>query len=93
MEVVMDMAIKVHALWEHVSQVAASPPAIHHPLHEPAVPATITNGSPTRVQVSKEKLRPEFPGTTHAAYRSLAEQCWQDDRKLRPTFRQVGRVN
>ncbi|PNW71755.1 hypothetical protein CHLRE_16g673821v5 [Chlamydomonas reinhardtii] len=41
------------------------------------------------VKVSKEGLRPEFPSTTHPSFKELAQRCWQGDRRLRPTFRQV----
>ncbi|GLC47545.1 hypothetical protein PLESTM_002100100 [Pleodorina starrii] len=41
------------------------------------------------VKVSKEGLRPEFPSSTHPSFKELAQRCWQGDRRLRPTFRQV----
>ncbi|GIL57362.1 hypothetical protein Vafri_12606 [Volvox africanus] len=41
------------------------------------------------VKVSKERLRPEFPSSTHPSFKELAQRCWQGDRRLRPTFRQV----
>ncbi|KAG2488846.1 hypothetical protein HYH03_012643 [Edaphochlamys debaryana] len=41
------------------------------------------------VKVSKEGLRPEFPSSTHNSFKELAQKCWQGDRRLRPTFRQV----
>lgn len=41
------------------------------------------------VKVSKEGLRPEFPSSCPRGYRSLAQQCWQEDRRSRPSFAQI----
>lgn len=43
-----------------------------------------------QVRVSKDGLRPEFPPQTPQKFRALAEQCWQGDRRARPSFRLVG---
>lgn len=38
------------------------------------------------VKVSKDGLRPEFPSNCLDSYQQLAQACWQDERRLRPTF-------
>lgn len=41
------------------------------------------------VKVSKDGLRPEFPSSCPRGYKSLAQQCWQEDRRQRPSFAQI----
>lgn len=42
--------------------------------------------------VAMESLRPPFPDGSPAAYKSLVEDCWQDDPAKRPAFEDIADI-